>query len=85
MVGNKLSNKESYFLFIIIFTKKPANKKSYFLAFFSSFPIFATFAQAFFLDSLYFSLAFFAASADCQPHSDDSISGIKSSIHISYR
>jgi hypothetical protein len=73
---------KSYFLSTIIFTKNQAKRKSYFLAFFSSLPVFAIFAHAFFEDSLYFSDASFVASLDCQAHSDDSISGVKSSNHI---
>jgi hypothetical protein len=60
----------------MIFTKKPASKKSYFLAFFSSFPTLATFAQAFLAFSLTFSKASLETSAVCHAHSDDSISGV---------
>ncbi|MBT3853353.1 hypothetical protein HOF65_05220 [bacterium] len=73
---NKAFNIKSYFLSIIIFTKKPAKIKSYFLAFFSSFHTFATLAQAFLEDSLYFSLVSLADSVEFHVHSDDSMSGV---------
>jgi hypothetical protein len=82
IVENRVSNIESYFLSTIILTKNQANKKSYFLAFFSSFHVFAILAQAFLLDSFCFSEASLLLSLDCQTHSDDSISGLKSSNHI---
>jgi hypothetical protein len=44
IAGKRLSNIVSYFLSTIIFTKKPAKRKSYFLAFFSSFLVFETLA-----------------------------------------
>ena len=68
------SRTESYFLSIIIFTKKLANKKSYFLAFFSSFWVLAIQAEAFLIDSLNFSETSFTCSGELQGDSELSIS-----------
>ena len=70
-------SKKSYFGFLIISTKKWANKRSYFFAFFSSFCTLLIHAADFLTDSLNFSEIY----ADFGQESIHSL-GIKSSNHI---